>query len=265
MSEHLIITLEAPMMSFGGVQVDNHGQVMQFPAASMLTGLLGNAMGLKRSQRNELQEIQDRLQFATRIEQEAWNRKTLTDYQTVHLGEGVDPFMLGGYWVTGWTTRGVPETRSGSPETYKNGAHRRWRDYQTDVRAVIAARLDGPGVSARDMAGYLDEPTRPLFIGRKPCLPTTRIFSGFQEAETALEALFMAPVQRPEEGEGAGSEQLRVQWAYEDGPTPQQASELVRQAEIQRVPDLRNWRTMLHSGERWVYEGTADRSRFQAE
>ena len=43
--EHLILRLEAPLMAFGGETIDNLGVVRRFPSASMLTGLLANALG----------------------------------------------------------------------------------------------------------------------------------------------------------------------------------------------------------------------------
>ena len=42
MRNHLILTLEAPLMSFGGITIDHLGVTRDFPAASMLTGLLAN-------------------------------------------------------------------------------------------------------------------------------------------------------------------------------------------------------------------------------
>ena len=46
---HLVLVLEAPLMSFGGVAVDNFGVIDDFPALSMLTGLLGNAPAYRRN------------------------------------------------------------------------------------------------------------------------------------------------------------------------------------------------------------------------
>ena len=46
---HLVLVLEAPLMSFSGVAVDNFGVIDDFPALSMLTGLLGNAPAYRRN------------------------------------------------------------------------------------------------------------------------------------------------------------------------------------------------------------------------
>ena len=48
MARHLILNLESPLMAFGGETIDNYGVIRPFPAASMLTGLLANALGWRR-------------------------------------------------------------------------------------------------------------------------------------------------------------------------------------------------------------------------
>ncbi|EQD38829.1 CRISPR-associated protein, Cas5e-type, partial [mine drainage metagenome] len=40
---HLLIRLEAPLMSFGATAVDARGVIQRWPAASLLTGLCANA------------------------------------------------------------------------------------------------------------------------------------------------------------------------------------------------------------------------------
>ena len=58
------------------------------------------------------------------------------------------------------------------------------------------------------LAQALQRPTRPLFIGRKPCLPTRSIFAGWIEAETAHAALMAV-------GSAIGA---RAQWPEDEGP-----------------------------------------------
>ena len=43
----LKLDLAGPLMAFGGVAIDQVGPVRDFPAASMLTGLFANALGLE--------------------------------------------------------------------------------------------------------------------------------------------------------------------------------------------------------------------------
>lgn len=64
--QFLLLRLEAPMMSFGDVSVDERGPTQAFPAKSMLTGLLGNALGYDHREAVKLESIQNRLNYAVR-------------------------------------------------------------------------------------------------------------------------------------------------------------------------------------------------------
>ena len=128
---HLLIRLEAPLMAFGGETIDNYGVIRDFPAASMLTGLLANALGWRRIERKRHQRLQDRLVFAARIDREPAGGVRLTDFQTAKLEKD----------DRGWTTRGVPEGRAGGANTY-DAPHLRYRDYFADMRVTVALRLE---------------------------------------------------------------------------------------------------------------------------
>ncbi|MDD9995903.1 MAG: type I-E CRISPR-associated protein Cas5/CasD, partial [Dehalococcoidia bacterium] len=83
-------------MSFGGETVDSYGIIRAFPAASMLTGLLANALGLRRIERESHQSLQDRLVFAARIDREPHGGLGMRDFQTAEINNTEQ----------GWTTRG---------------------------------------------------------------------------------------------------------------------------------------------------------------
>ena len=112
--------------------------------------------------------LQDRLVFAARIDREPASGMRMTDFQTAQLGANDQ----------GWTTRGRPEGRAGGANTY-NAPHLRYRDYWADALVTVALRLEPPELedepSLDDLADALQEPARPLFIGRKPCLPVGSI------------------------------------------------------------------------------------------
>lgn len=230
-TRHLILELEAPLMSFGGMAVDNYGVIEDFPALSMLTGLLANALGLRRGDRAALDRLQDRLVFAARRDREHTTPR-LRDFQTAKLEKN----------DTGWTTHGRPEQRHGGPETYK-GPHLRHRDYHVDLKVTLALRLDPADEppTLDDLAAALDRPARPLFIGRKPCLPSGPLFGGWAEGETALAALATLPIPDPQP--------LRAQWPVHEGTAACAAHRTWRRA------DRRNWTVGLHGGDRLVCEG----------
>lgn len=225
----LVLSLEAPLLAFGGVTIDHLGVTRDFPAASMLTGFLANALGYQRTEQDRHQSLQDRLIFAARRERED-PAGILTDTQNALLK----------HEKRGWTTWGILEERGGGS---LDSPHRRRRDYHVDARVTVVFRLaDADRDPDLDrLAGALDRPSRPLFIGRKPCLPTGRINCGFVDADTAHDALRKTP------GEGT-----RALWPANEGP--EAGPEVDRVIDLN---DLRNWRTGLHGGTRRVVEGRA--------
>lgn len=239
---HLILTLEAPLMAFGGEMVDNYGVVRWFPAASMLTGLLANALGWRRTEAERHKRLQERLIFAARIDREPAGGVGITDFQTVAISKK----------DSGWTTRGAAEGREGG--NYTNWL--RYRDYLADMRVTVALRIeqasDGPGLD--DMAAALERPFRPLFIGRKPCLPSVPLFEGFQEGETVLAALLAAPL-RSRDGQ---RESIRVLWPAGEGV------ESVQPSRRYMLTDERNWVSGLHGGGRSVCESAVPAALFPA-
>ncbi len=222
--------LHAPMASFGGPAIDAHGVTADFPTQSMLTGLFANALGFVRTMRREHQALQERLVFGALREYEPV-LGPFTDYQTAQIGKN----------DRAWTTRGQPAQRAGGAATYA-GAHQRWRDYHADLRIAGVARLDPVDQTPTldEIAAALDRPARPLFIGRKACLPTAPIFAGWvEDAADACSALRMIA---PE-----GAVRLRAIWPASEGA--EGASRTTA------VTDERNWISGLHGGMRSVCEG----------
>lgn len=216
----LLLRLSGPMMSFGGEAIDQFGPTRDFPAASMLTGLFANALGWHWREGERLQRLQDRLVFGAAILREG---RLLTDTQNAQLGKN----------DRGWTTRGAAEGRAGA--SY-GAPHRRWREYLQDAEVLIALRLD-PAEEAPDLsaiADALDRPARPLFLGRKSCLPSGRIVAGNVRAANAATALAQV-------ASGA-----RAIWPKDEGPDGDRIAPLT---------DQRNWVTGLHGGQRLVVEG----------
>ncbi len=246
----LILRLEAPLLSFGAVAIDHGGVIWEFPALSMLTGLCANALGWQRGDAVAHQALQDRLVFAARREHEP-DVGTLRDPQNAKLEKN----------DRGWTTRGTPEGRDGA--TY-GAPHRRYRDYHADALLAVVVTLrepddhGGPAPSLDDLAHALDRPARPLFVGRKPCLPSSpireRLGDGttFLQATTAHTALTLLPRLRPgnEASEHNPAVTLRALWPADEGPTA--GPEVDRTVQL---ADRRNWISGLHGGTRYVVEG----------
>ena len=217
----LHLRLAAPMMSFGGVAVDQVGPTRDFPAASMLTGLLANALGWHWSDHGAHQRLQDRLVFGAVVARQG---RVLTDTQNAQLAKN----------DKGWTTFGVPEGRAGA--SY-GAPHRRRRDYLADhdLHVVLQLRPAEDTPTLGQLAEALERPARPLFLGRKSCLPTVPLMAGRVEAESAHAALCILEIPG------------HALWPKSEGPLGDH---------IEDMADLRNWRSGLHGGNRPVTLGS---------
>ncbi len=231
------LRFHAPLAAFGGEMIDAHGVIRNVPAQSMLTGLLANALGWTRAMRAEHQSLQERIVFGVVWEREVAHSR-MTDYQTAQLGKN----------DRAWTTRGVPAGRAGGAATYA-GAHQRWRDYHADLRLTAVLRLDPADASPTldALAAALDRPARPLFIGRKSCLPSTRIFGGW--VTNAADACAALRAVAPTSATG-----LLAFWPEGEGTA----------FRITTMTDERNWVSGLHGGGRRICEGSISSSRDEA-
>jgi CRISPR system Cascade subunit CasD len=222
----LVLHLEGPMVAFGDVMVDNLGRIADVPTTSALTGLIGNALGFDRTDINVLARLQDRLRFACRVDARG---PRITDMQTAQLAKGDE-------W---WTTHGVVG-RDGGAATY-NSPHIRYRDFDTDVRLTVACALDPADETptVRTVANAFERPARPLFVGRKSCLPTRPMLGEVLVAESLLDALRQVPWSVGQIREQVPSEVLVRLPADETAPP---------KLPYHQMADRRNWTAGPHMG-----------------
>ena len=231
----LILRLDAPLMSFGGVMVDHHNVTDRFPAVSLFAGLLANALGWSHGDVEKIGALQDRLIVASRwdIEPEA-----IVDYHTVDLGQ---PKMV----EPGWTTRGVPEHRDGG--SAKKGTHIRLRHYWANgVLTAVLALVDNTAPDLAALESALIQPMRPLFLGRKTCLPNAPILAGLATGQDVLAILKAVPRARCSVRQAA-SQSMAARWPAEIGDN--------REDQLKAIYDQRDWKNQWHAGRRIVAEG----------
>lgn len=231
----LILRLEAPLMSFGTVAVDNWRPTGPFPAASAVTGLLGAALGIKRHQTGALQRLQDRVRLASRVDRRG---DPLTDYQTVDLGQ---PWMDGSDKGVGWTTRHRIEARGKGQAN--RGTHIRHREYWADAVATLAVSLDpsDENPTVEETAEALRHPYYPLFLGRKSCPPSEPVFVEQLERDSLRAALESVPAHSRADGG-----ELPAQWPADEADDGEQ----------QIIRDRRDWPNQIHAGSRRAARGT---------
>lgn len=245
----LILRLDAPVMSFGAVMVDQHGFIDRFPGTAMLCGLVANALGWHHGDFERLQGLQARIAYAAR-----WDVRPerMIDYHTVDLGQ---PKMVGyadlqkrGDPRGGWTTSGRVEWRDGASglET-----HQRYRHYWTDGLMTVALALKeehDPDLATVEAA--LRHPKRPFFLGRKTCLPARPLLdpgTPVAEGEDLLAILRQAPVWGRDGASAQPAEKMEACWPAELGTS--------HNGEIRRVYDLRDWANQIPAGSRLRAEG----------
>ena len=246
MMDVLILRFDAPLMSFGAPIVDQQGDINPYPALSMMAGLLGNALGFDHSEFDRLERLQDRLRYASRRDRRG---RRIEDYQTVDLSK---PYMDD---ERAWTTRDTLEKRKGGSAS--SGTHIRYRDYWADAVHTVALALSAPDEAPTldDVEAAIKHPERPLFLGRKPCLPADSLFADRMTVESLLDALVQAPL--PDRFDDQPS--FPAWWpTHPDAPTPQEQAPDGPITEDMRQPitDRRDWKNQIHTGERWLAEGT---------
>jgi CRISPR system Cascade subunit CasD len=220
----LLLRLEGPILSFGDVVIDESLQTARFPALSMVCGLLANAAGLDRNEPRQIQELQDAISVASRIDRPG---KKMHDYQTALLHSG----------DSAWTSSGRVYGRDGG----FSGAFtaQMEKDYWADASVTVAVSM--PDECIDRYAAALDHPARVLFLGRKSCPPSRPILLGIMEAQSLLRALEMTPADH-----GLATV-LEAQWpvSCSDG----------RKHWTSVSSDLKDWRNRVHVGLRTVQQG----------
>lgn len=228
----LLLRFDAPLMSFGAVKVDDLGQTREHPALSMLTGLVGNALGYEHRDVDATQALQARLKFAVRQDSAG---QRLYDFQTVDLGQD--------FMKSGWTSWHRPQGRGGASG---GGTHIRHRWYLADAVYTLAMTLslnaDGPTVGEVESA--LRHPARPLFLGRKNCLPAAPILLSRIQATSLVQALQQAPML----DRLCYQDRLRAWW-------PADEDEDSSSSHVVYLTDERDWANQVHVGRRHIREG----------
>lgn len=181
----LFLRLEGPFQSWGGRAIGRIRRTETVPTKSGVIALLGAACGLSRSAMKErLAEFND-LSMSVRVDRSG---QVYEDFQTVGAKIGV----LG-------ADGEIKKTAStGEFETIVSP-----REYIIDGSFLVILRGNPELVDALENA--LQRPVWPLFLGRKRCVPGTRIFAGRADHLSFAEAIRRdgpddTSMREPEEG-----------------------------------------------------------------
>lgn len=233
--ELLLIRFDAPLMSFGNVVVDQHNGTDLFPYRSMLTGLLANALGFTRGETDAHTRLQSRIRYAARRDRSG---TVIVDYQTVDFdADGPMASELG------WTTSGALELRKGGGAG--EATHIRYRHYLADAVVTVALGLEpeGEAPTIATIEESLKHPARPLFIGRKCCVPSLPVLITRMDAAAPIDALREAP-----RAARAMPGPLPALWQASNDEDPE------RTLATPRVED-KDWLNSIHVGRHFYVEG----------
>jgi CRISPR system Cascade subunit CasD len=157
------IRFKGPLMALQGPRIDARPQGLAIPTRSLVTGLIGAALGLDRSEGALLQKVQDTMRLAVLVQREG---QEVIDYQIADLSKA---HMIGPMWTSGVSI----VKREGSQI---DGLRQQWRPYLADADMLLLVELlPGAPFSATQILEALDQPQRPLFLGRTSCPPETRL------------------------------------------------------------------------------------------
>jgi CRISPR system Cascade subunit CasD len=176
--------IAAPIASLSGPRIDTAGDSLPIPTRSMVTGIIGAALGLGYDQPNLLQQVQDTMRLAVVVHREG---TVVRDYQTVRMGL---PHMTGPMWWYDGNRLGVMKREGGDPERTITGDRPLTCDYDA---TVIVELLAGAPFSANQILGALRAPLHPLCIGQRACVPSLPIAGETLAAQTLAEGVQMVP------------------------------------------------------------------------
>lgn len=150
----LLLRLAAPLQSWGVDSKFERRGTARMPTKSGVIGLIAAALGVRRNDDEGLEKLRA-LRFGVRVDQEG---VLLRDYHTAKGAK--DPYVTNRYYLSD---------------------------------AVFLAALEGDEGFLIEIDNALQNPTFPLFLGRRSCPPEGRISLGIRSGKTLVDALQEEP------------------------------------------------------------------------
>jgi len=174
---YLLLWLEAPLQSWGSDSKFGRRDTLPFPTKSGVLGLVACAMGASGPQNELLARLSaGEMRVASYVRSKPGKdgrpvTKTakeplLRDFHMV--GSGYDDKDI-------WQKLLIPKTSEGKPAV-GGGSKMTYRYYLQDARFAVV--LEVPDDLATTLCDALADPVYDIYLGRKSCVPTERIFQG---------------------------------------------------------------------------------------
>ncbi|HWV38629.1 MAG TPA: type I-E CRISPR-associated protein Cas5/CasD [Vulgatibacter sp.] len=173
----VLLRLEGPLQSWGTQGRFGTRDTEREPSKSGVVGLVAAALGVPRDD-DETIRLLGRMPMAVRVDREG---RVVSDYHTA----GGGTFLGRPYAVYG--TKTVPTTRY----------------YLADASFLVGLGTEDDDLADR-VAGALENPRWPLFLGRRSCVPSLPVFAGVRTGDPAAVLATIPPA------EGSGGRRLRM-------------------------------------------------------
>jgi CRISPR system Cascade subunit CasD len=173
MPSFLLITLAAPLASFGELAGHERRGGRERPGKSALTGLLGAALGVRREDHESQQALAETIETGVRVDNPG---HALQDFHTTQTISSKNNFH--------------PQTRAEALAHGERNTILTRRDYRADVLYTAAYQpLAACPWTLEQMAGAMRKPFFTLCLGRKSCPLSLPLNPRIIEAENMLAAL----------------------------------------------------------------------------
>lgn len=184
MAKLFTMRLAAPIASLSAPRIDTVGDNLPIPTRSMITGIIGAALGISYDQPHVLQQLQDTMRIAVVVHRAG---TVIRDYYTVRMAL---PHMTGPMWWNDGGRLGVMERAGGEPERTITGERPLTCDY--DATIIVELLADAPfGVD--QILDALRNPVFPLGIGQRSCIPSLPIAGEPLNAPALIDAIALVP------------------------------------------------------------------------
>jgi CRISPR system Cascade subunit CasD len=176
MGKFLILKLQAPVQAWGEHTFEGFRPSANFPTRSGVLGLLGACLGFRRNDSGRLQQLQDSVGMAVRVDERRVTRRDgtsrtlrvmkITDYHTIQNAR-------------------VEYSGLRSHETIQT-----WREYLFDAEFTVAlwSHPHAP-ISLAELEAAVKRPVFTPYLGRRSCPIAQPLFQGRIEAANVIEAL----------------------------------------------------------------------------
>jgi CRISPR system Cascade subunit CasD len=170
--------LAAPVASLAAPRIDTTGGTLPVPSLSMLTGIIGAALGLRPSDHAMLQQLQDTMRVAFVVDRPG---TVVRDYQIVRMGQ---PHMKGPMWWHDGERLGTMLRAGGERERTVPTERPLTCDF---AATAVVALLGGAPFEPETILAALRQPVFPLGLGQQCCLFSEPVAGVVVEGGDSLE------------------------------------------------------------------------------